>query len=287
MFKPETYLQLAVKRTLNRKSKLPKLLAPPSSKALERQYLRQILPYLESINSLIEVRLLSRLPQIFNEFYSSTGKKMDAASDDLKEIFKQIRGLLGEEWTPEALQRLAMRQGLTINEFNKKYAERNLKKVLGVDLFLRDSSLGEQLSLFSINNAQLIESMGEAAIQKVETLTYVSMQQGKRVEELAKEIKAVSGRNGITMKKAKMIARDQTAKLNADITRSRQTELGIDKYVWRTVGDERVRDNHRSKDGEIFSWDDPPADTGHPGEDYQCRCVAEPYLQDLIPETDD
>jgi hypothetical protein len=50
-------------------------------------------------------------------------------------------------------------------------------------------------------------------------------------------------------------------------------------YVWRTQGDARVRASHRANDGKIFAWDDPPP-TGHPGEDYGCRCRAEPYAPD-------
>lgn len=47
-------------------------------------------------------------------------------------------------------------------------------------------------------------------------------------------------------------------------------------YVWRTRGDEKVRSSHAGNDGVIFAWDFPPA-TGHPGEDFGCRCTAEPY----------
>ena len=36
------------------------------------------------------------------------------------------------------------------------------------------------------------------------------------------------------------------------------------------------------KDGKTFRWDTPPDDTGHPGEDYGCRCTAEPKLDDLL-----
>lgn len=50
------------------------------------------------------------------------------------------------------------------------------------------------------------------------------------------------------------------------------------RYVWRTRRDERVRASHRANDGRIFDWDDPPA-TGHPGEDYGCRCRAVPYVR--------
>ena len=48
-------------------------------------------------------------------------------------------------------------------------------------------------------------------------------------------------------------------------------------YVWRTRGDERVRLSHAQNDGRLFAWDEPPA-TGHPGEDFGCRCTAEPYV---------
>ncbi|MFD0986045.1 phage minor head protein [Methyloligella solikamskensis] len=47
-------------------------------------------------------------------------------------------------------------------------------------------------------------------------------------------------------------------------------------YIWRTQRDGKVRPSHRENAGKIFAWDDPPP-TGHPGEDYGCRCWAEPY----------
>ena len=45
-----------------------------------------------------------------------------------------------------------------------------------------------------------------------------------------------------------------------------------------------MRDSHRHLNGKRFSWNDPPvvdARTGrrcHPGQDYQCRCVALPVF---------
>jgi len=47
-------------------------------------------------------------------------------------------------------------------------------------------------------------------------------------------------------------------------------------YIWRTRGDNKVRASHAANNGKIFAWDNPPP-TGHPGEDYGCRCTAEPY----------
>jgi hypothetical protein len=37
-----------------------------------------------------------------------------------------------------------------------------------------------------------------------------------------------------------------------------------------------VRASHAANNGRIFAWDNPP-ETGHPGEDYGCRCTAEAY----------
>ncbi len=47
-------------------------------------------------------------------------------------------------------------------------------------------------------------------------------------------------------------------------------------YIWHTRGDDKVRPSHAANNGKIFAWDNPPA-TGNPGEEYGCRCWAEPY----------
>ncbi|MHA1597825.1 MAG: phage minor head protein [Alphaproteobacteria bacterium] len=49
---------------------------------------------------------------------------------------------------------------------------------------------------------------------------------------------------------------------------------GQGSYIWRTVGDGKVRSSHAERDGKTFSWDDPP-EGGHPGKAYNCRCRAE------------
>ncbi len=48
-------------------------------------------------------------------------------------------------------------------------------------------------------------------------------------------------------------------------------------YVWRIVGDKKTRNTHAAREGRQFRWDDPP-EGGHPGEDFGCRCWAEPIV---------
>lgn len=91
----------------------------------------------------------------------------------------------------------------------------------------------------------------------------------------------------VSESKAELLARDQTLKLNGEITQVRQTNAGITQYMWTTSRDERVRPDHEELEGTIQAWaikpivDQKTGRTGHPGEDYQCRCTAFPILEEL------
>lgn len=46
---------------------------------------------------------------------------------------------------------------------------------------------------------------------------------------------------------------------------------GNDRYIWRTVRDDRVRPSHAAREGKLFRWKAWP----EPGEEEHCRCWAE------------
>ncbi len=73
----------------------------------------------------------------------------------------------------------------------------------------------------------------------------------------------------------------EVIRLNNNVTQrldqQRQRRFGIENYIWRSSDDGRVRSSHADNDDQIFRWDSPPA-TGHPGQDYGCRCTAEPIV---------
>ena len=64
-----------------------------------------------------------------------------------------------------------------------------------------------------------------------------------------------------------------------------QTErLQVDRYIWRSNDDSRVRAVHAEYDDHIFLWSAPP-EGGRPGQDWNCRCTAEPIIDlNAIPE---
>jgi SPP1 gp7 family putative phage head morphogenesis protein len=126
-------------------------------------------------------------------------------------------------------------------------------------------------------NVGLIKTVDTDLFDDLATHITAAVTKGQSTSALAALIQA---RTGAAERHAAFIARDQIAKLNGKVVQQRQQGLGVKRYRWRTVGDERVRDTHRAHDGKIFEWSKPPPGTGHPGHDYNCRCFAEPIFDD-------
>jgi SPP1 gp7 family putative phage head morphogenesis protein len=140
--------------------------------------------------------------------------------------------------------------------------------------------MGEDLSDILIGtireNVALIKSIPDEYFKKIETIVYSGTISGDSSSSMIQQIRQLGYS---TTKRARLIARDQTSKLNSNLTMQRSKNLGVEEYVWRTAQDDRVRESHKKKNGKVYRWDDPPKDTGHPGQDIQCRCVAQPIIK--------
>ena len=157
----------------------------------------------------------------------------------------------------------------------------NLKNQTGIDLsaYLRNSpNIAERVNTLTAGNIQLIKSIRSQYLDKVQNAVMQAMVKGTLNKDLAAQIKDLGK---TTEKRAMFIARDQSSKLNAALTQARHEDVGIKKYMWSTSLDERVRDSHADKEGLIFEYANPPADTGHPGHDFNCRCVAIPVFDEV------
>ena len=157
----------------------------------------------------------------------------------------------------------------------------NLKNQTGIDLsaYLRNSpNIAERVNTLTAGNIQLIKSIRSQYLDKVQNAVMQAMIRGSLNKDLAAQIKDLGK---TTEKRAMFIARDQSSKLNAALTQARHEEVGIKKYMWSASLDERVRESHAEKDGQIFEYSNPPADTGHPGHDFNCRCVQIPVFDEV------
>ena len=68
------------------------------------------------------------------------------------------------------------------------------------------------------------------------------------------------------------IADSMQTRYGQTMDKKRQKAGGVKYYMWITMGDNKVRDSHEDREGEIYSWDDYPA----PGDEPFCRCSALP-----------
>jgi SPP1 gp7 family putative phage head morphogenesis protein len=275
-----------IRKSLSGKKKLPKMprLIPPYEK--ERNYERWLVDLITKAQSLINARIISQLPRWSKNYEMNRPANVrndSDVSDEILSAMEDVRLALSREFTDVEIRRFAMKQGMSIAEYNEMILQRGLQRVLGFDVFFSQPYLKAELNMFAQLNSQLIVQMRDDMLNRVQKDVMLGFSQGVRHEEIAKQlVDYIDPLNGTVRSRARVIARDQTNKLNGQLTELRQNELGITRYVWRTMGDERVRDSHRSKDGKVFEWANPPADTGHPSEDIQCRCYAEPILSDLL-----
>lgn len=157
---------------------------------------------------------------------------------------------------------------------------KEVNKAFGVDLasIVSDKGIKEAVLARVAENSELITSIPKQYISRVRQALLRGYEVGRPPVDMRKIIMEIGG---ITERKAQLIARDQTQKFVSELNQIRQESVGVKSYIWRTSHDERVRRSHEDNDGKEFRWDDPPAATGHPGEDVNCRCIAEPNLSEL------
>jgi len=263
--------------------------------AIERQYMKTLLRMVDDLEANTKQLLIARLPSLHTQ--ADVNLRSDDFVDDLKAIMQALA--VASFSIFQNAENMAMNVGFQIANFNDEQYKRIINATLGVNPLSNDVFLRTRLKAFARQNAVLIKSIPEQLLKDVEGVATRGLTNGQTIREIEREI---AQRFKVTRARARLIARDQTGKLNAQLTEIRQTRIGVDEYIWNSVEDERVRDSHRVLDGKICKWGDDtvyrePNETewkqrsslqgyvGTPGSDYQCRCFAEPIMGDLIDES--
>lgn len=202
---------------------------------------------------------------------------MDTAADDLRFALEGIYA----RWSGMGMLAREISESFVAgqNSAHKKRFYNAMNANAGIDIgsMISEEGLEDILNTQVARNVGLIKSIPDDYFKRIEQMVYDGVLKKSDSKSLISKITEIGYS---TEARAKFIARDQTAKLNAALNRNRAERVSVE-YIWRTGKDQRVRDNHRSKDGKIFRWDTPPTDTGHPGEDFQCRCYAEAIIDIL------
>lgn len=273
-------LKAAARRGLipRRLRRPPRMIRPA---AIERKFRERLLEIIARVQREWEKTILPHLPGLVQEAAAGRPKAdsthADQWADEAARLIAALRLNLGRG-KPDTM-RLTEAFADDIGNWNDIEWRKTLKAVLGVDIIQAEPWLRPELAGWAKENASLITSLEGEAVADVERWTLRGLRSGQRHEQIRDKILE---RFEVSESRAALIARDQVSKINGELTQRRQTALGVTEYVWRTSGDERVRESHREKNGKTFKWSEPPADTGHPGDDFQCRCTAEPVLEGLL-----
>ena len=299
----------ALSRQLKKKYHAPYITskyAPKFPQSMERDYQRFANAFLTDIYGAILKESMPELLQVLKDADADAGQRADAKGSRAKEnekkrslqrwrdvdntiirlrrvintIRQKLDATIGLHQTGRKLNSIASAtRKLTVKEWKKA-----IGKTLGVNIledYFDGPFYADILDKWVKENVNLIVTIPHDALDEMEKIVIQSYLDGKPITAITKEIQ----RNYSTTKShARLIARDQMGKLNSKITQHQQKACGVRRYKWSDSGDSRVRRDHRRLNGKIFSWDDPPViDTrtgrrGHPGDDYQCRCVAIPVF---------
>jgi SPP1 gp7 family putative phage head morphogenesis protein len=162
---------------------------------------------------------------------------------------------------------------------------------LGLELRneIQNAPTGEVMRGLLAEQVELITSLPIDAAQRVHERTIEGIEIGSRYPERTAEIEEAlaetypEATERWLKTRATLIARTETARTASKLVEARAKHVGAEQYVWRTSGDWKVRPSHKRLDRSVHSWDapplsDPPDHHSHPGQIWNCRCVALPII---------
>ena len=139
------------------------------------------------------------------------------------------------------------------------------------------------LSATITENVNLIKTISGQYLDGVQQAVMRSITTGNGMQDL---VPYLEKHKGITIRRARMIARDQTKKAYSNLSRARMQNLGVKKFRWlHSGGGHTPRKLHQSYSGKIFSFDDLPIldegrpERGIPGQAINCGCKMIPVLE--------
>ncbi len=260
-----------------RLKKAPRFIPPPW-----RHYANQLMAAMDYLAGLVRVAVERKLPDWLARgrdlVDTPESRRADAVGvpEEIAAIISGIRIVFQQRVLP-VVEKNSRQAGQTVQSRGRTIANAQFKALLGIEPLGSEPWLDPILTAYVQNNVSLIKTVGETYLGQVEQIVRDGALSNRKQKDIQDEIME---RTGVSRRRAKTIARDQTGKLHSQLTSVRMQRNGIKRYQWSTSNDERVRLSHRAKDGNIYSFDDPPSDTGNPGEDYNCRCVAIPVLDE-------
>ena len=143
--------------------------------------------------------------------------------------------------------------------------------------------LEEALNAAVAENVALIRSIPAQYFTQIQGAVMRSITTGRGLHDLVPFIKNYKD---VTLRRARLIAHDQSRKVYGNINRIRAEKLGIKKFQWlHSAGGHEPRPLHKNVlNGKVFNMNDPPiidektGERGFPAQLISCRCRMIPIV---------
>lgn len=264
--------------------------SPEPNKSMEREFG-------EAIRYMVTQMQKRWRNQVFEELHQSTIEKFateDSANalaaagyhfadaqvgnfaNVLLKLADKTRRKLLRQYDDKRLEKLAKRYTGKVNRRNQNEFYRRVENRIGISSKELEATEGLtfQINAFQMETYQWLRKMRDDTMQQWTSNTLRDMAEGKTLPEILEQFEGMVEKR---KNHAEMVARTQISTFNSLVTKTRARNLGIQKAVWQTSADERVRKCHQVRDGKEFDlseglYSSCDGKTLLPGVDYNCRC---------------
>lgn len=241
---------------------------------IEQQYAKILRGIVDGINAELKGR-------IADELKAEVAAREDGyRADDLSAVLRAIRSLATGNIPGLSFVRSI---GDSVRSAIDGNWQKAINQAIGVNVALPGTDMSANIDAWAEENTALITNLAQSYLSKVTTAVNSGFRDGLSWRDISKNIQAETG---VAKRRADLIARDQVATMNMQVTKQRAADLDIKQFVWRTMEDQRVRGNpsgrypkakpsHYARNGKTYNWSDGAgARDTFPGQAINCRCFA-------------
>ena len=258
--------------------------------AIEREYAKDLVRYVEAEMKIVESLLPEMVEAVWRNRLQKDSFNNDGLGDWLGSLVKKVENKIAKVLSPvKAIEKTFTKVAKHVKEqfggiFKSVFgAKPKAAKGEAVKLeTMKNLWVNENLDLIKSVDRNVLDSVRRTLTEKV----VAAADKNILMSDLTAEIEHLTG---VSRTRAALIGADQVGKLHGRLAQQKQMDAGIERYIWVTRGDRRVRPAHRVRHGVSYRWDSPPSG-GHPGKAIRCRCVAQALIDvpvfSLTPQPD-
>lgn len=251
--------------------------------------------YAREIRRIIRPMMKTTIPYVLKNYkkflkgdqlaYDITIEGQEVNLDELLAVLRRKFHQYIMDFNRERAERAAVRFINKIDKTNRAALMAELKRVGVAIKFTVTPAYERILEEAAERNVNLIRTIAPSFFDKIIKSVYESAKRGRDMASLYQTLLDIEG---VTERKAQLIAMDQTNKATQELELAQSRELGIKTGTWVHIpGEKTSRKSHEEMDGKEFDLDEGLFDyevgkNVKPGELPYCRCTYRPNISELL-----